>query len=339
MQPEEIESRKEAIERLYGPWTASEINLGHGLATLPELTPVGPANPLFRHQRTDWPGYSPGSSRVRRVVQIIADLAGKPLKELRILDLACLEGGFALELGAWGASVLGVDGREGHIAKANFVRDVLGQTNVTFVVDDVRNVNRSTYGVFDVVLCLGILYHLPAPEVFVFAEAITDACSRLLIVDTEVAMTDLEMKSHRGCRYYGMTTPEHEPSASSEEQLRNAWMSIGNTTSFMLTRFSLYNLFADLGFSSGYECFEPAVLGHGARTTFVAVKGTSMELRTASKIKEGREAYSEAGSGRRDSELHLLGSELARMRRNPLVPALSWVRRYAGRLLRRLKLR
>ena len=36
--------------------------------------------------------------RLRRILQIACDLAGKPLSQLRVLDLACLEGHYGIEL-------------------------------------------------------------------------------------------------------------------------------------------------------------------------------------------------------------------------------------------------
>jgi hypothetical protein len=40
----------------------------------------------------------------------------------------------------------------------------MGLPNVEFVTDDVRNFSRERYGAFDVVICSGILYHLPGKD-------------------------------------------------------------------------------------------------------------------------------------------------------------------------------
>ena len=76
---------------------------------------------------------------------------------LRILDLACLEGLFSLELAMQGARVVGVEIREGNLTKARFAAEALGVSGVEFVRDDVRNVDAGRYGRFDVILCSGIL--------------------------------------------------------------------------------------------------------------------------------------------------------------------------------------
>jgi hypothetical protein len=333
---DEIQQRKEEIERQFGPWTAMDIDLGHGIATRTGAASAsGSGESSYRHERSDWSGYSPTSSRISRIVQLIADLARKPISELRILDLACLEGGFAIELGARGATAVGIDGRRGHIAKAEFARNALGLPNVTFAVDDVRNVTRARYGGFDVVLCLGILYHLAERDLFPFARAITDCSDHLLVVDTVLTIEAPESSIYDGRTYHGLTTPEHQAKASASEIEENAWMSIDNSTNFLLSRFSLYNLFTDLGFSSAYECFLPPVLGHGARSTFVAVKGARQTLLTAAHLAAEEERYRETDSGASDSELHLVARELTRLRRNPLAAFWSFFRRAAGNALRR----
>jgi 2-polyprenyl-3-methyl-5-hydroxy-6-metoxy-1,4-benzoquinol methylase len=49
--------------------------------------------------------------KVRRVLQIIHDLARRPFDQLRILDLACGEGVYAIEMTLCGASVVALDAR------------------------------------------------------------------------------------------------------------------------------------------------------------------------------------------------------------------------------------
>src|SRR5579871_6135865 len=134
---DEIKRKKSAIETKHGPWTAYNIDLGHGIQTAPHL--------------------SCAHLRLRRVVQTVADHAAKPWDQLRILDLASLEGIFALEFASHGARVVAIEGREANNARAQFAAEALGLSNVEFVTDDVRNLSERKYGRFDVVLCSGIL--------------------------------------------------------------------------------------------------------------------------------------------------------------------------------------
>jgi tRNA (mo5U34)-methyltransferase len=82
------------------------------------------------------------------------------------LDLACSEGWFAHRLLDWGASrVLGVDIRPENIRRATLVRDHIDvpPDRLRFAVADVFTLDPGQIGTFDVVLCLGLVYHLENP--------------------------------------------------------------------------------------------------------------------------------------------------------------------------------
>ena len=83
--------------------------------------------------------------------------------------------------------MVGIEGREAHIEKARFVKQVLSLGGLDLFQDDVRNLSKNKYGEFDVVLCLGILYHLDVPDVFAFLEQIADVCRDIAVIDTRVA--------------------------------------------------------------------------------------------------------------------------------------------------------
>jgi len=93
-----------------------------------------------------------GDARVARVARVVSDLTGGELSETRILDLACDEGNFAIELAAMAAAeVVGIEGRD-KLASANAKRESRGLSNVRFERGDVREVTAQTHGIFDVVL-------------------------------------------------------------------------------------------------------------------------------------------------------------------------------------------
>ena len=84
----------------------------------------------------------------------------------RALDLACCEGWFAHRLLEWGANdVVGVDIREQSVRRAELVRDFLGidAARLTFQTADVLALTAAELGTFDVVLCLGLIYHVEHP--------------------------------------------------------------------------------------------------------------------------------------------------------------------------------
>jgi len=253
---ESLRTIEQVVEE-HGPWTAMSIHLGGGRYT--------------REPAVD--------GRLPRLVQVAADLVGKPLSECRVLDLACLEGHYALEFGLHGAEVVGIEIREINLAKAEYARKALGLDNVRFVQDDVRNLSEDKYGRFDIVLCYGILYHLDAPAVLEFVHNIHDVCDRLAVFESYVSIKDEAGVEFRGRRYWGRYYREHDEDASAKTKERDLFASIDNVRSFWLTLPSLLNLLTDSGFSTVYDALVPRYPAQMAdRPTLIAVKGAAHEV-------------------------------------------------------------
>jgi 2-polyprenyl-3-methyl-5-hydroxy-6-metoxy-1,4-benzoquinol methylase len=272
---EQIKKRRgELIER-DGPWTAHNFQLADDLYTFTQDQEKFDLQ-LFNH-----------ALHLKRVLQVVSDVIPKPIAELRVLDLACLEGLYGLEFASHGAEVIAIEAREPNIAKARFAGEALGLNNISFVQDDVRNLNVAKYGEFDVVLCLGIFYHLTVPDVFLFCERIFEVCKRLAIVDTHIALESNASYLHNQREYFGWTFREHATDASEEDRLKNLWASIDNETSFWFTRPSIYNLLANVGFTTAYSCNVPALPSKGADSdTLVAIKGQQIHLNTSSTLND-----------------------------------------------------
>lgn len=84
----------------------------------------------------------------------------------RALDIACHEGWFAHRLLEWGAErVVAVDIREINVRRATLVRDHLGvpADRLEIRQADVYDLRAADLGRFDVVLALGVVYHLENP--------------------------------------------------------------------------------------------------------------------------------------------------------------------------------
>jgi 2-polyprenyl-3-methyl-5-hydroxy-6-metoxy-1,4-benzoquinol methylase len=113
---------------------------------------------------------------LRRIVQTAGDLLGYPFDGRRVLDLACLEGQLAIEFALQGANVVAIEGGAVNLEKAKFAADALGLKNVELLLGDVRDLSVKRHGKFDLILCLGILYHLDAPDVMEFVQRIADSC-------------------------------------------------------------------------------------------------------------------------------------------------------------------
>jgi len=249
----------DALVAEYGQWTAMAIHLGEGKYT--------------RLAEPDW--------RLRRLTQVVADLLRKPFSEARVLDLACLEGHYAIEMALHGARVVGTDIREANLAKARYVQQVLGLTNLEFVRDDVRNLRRELFGGFDVVIASGILYHLDVPAVFEFVQRLYDVCDRMVVIDTQIALSPRVTVEHQGRSYSGMWYREHAEGSDASQRYRDLWASIDNVRSFWLTEPSLYNLLGDVGFSSIVRVEGPQMPVGRDRQMYVAIKGPRVAIRSS----------------------------------------------------------
>jgi SAM-dependent methyltransferase len=249
---DELENRKREVERRYGAWISHNLQLQDDLYTIQRGVAGG------------------NEARVRRVVQLVADLAHGPIETLRVLDLGAFEGLFAVELARQGATVVAIEGREASLEKMRLAKDALELENLELRLEDVRALDPQRHGAFDVVLCLGLLYHLDAPDVFQLLERMRDLCRDLVIIETRVAPYPSERREHRGRQYLGMPFPEPPPDTPplSSDAL---WSSIGNPMSFQLTRASLCDALADVGYSSVLQCLQPPLVEERPnRATFAA---------------------------------------------------------------------
>lgn len=268
--------QKAEIVKKFGEWTNHNIRLAGETYTIDKEAVTG------------------AEVKLRRVAQTIADLSGQSFENLRVLDLACLEGLYGIEMALQGAKVVAIEGREANVEKARFAKEALSLENIDIVRDDVRNLSAEKYGQFDVVLCLGIFYHLDSPDVFHFMESVAEVCNRLAVIDTHVSAVAEKCYAYKGNSYWGRVYPEHSPDSTLEERAKSLWSSVDNINSFWLTRPSLYNLLGRVGFSSVYECHSPIVKKYEVmrarqeadRSTFVAVKGQPVRLLSSPAIND-----------------------------------------------------
>src|SRR6516165_2279703 len=271
----QLRQQRDDLIKLYGAWTAHCVHLGKGIYTFDE------------------PQVAQPDSRVRRSLQVAADMVLAPLDKIRVLDIACLEGMFAVEFALHGATVVGIEGRDVNLAKAGFTKNVLSLENLELIHDDVRNLNRKRFGGYYVVLVYGILYHLDAPDVMEFAQNIYESRDRVVIIDTNFSLEPNASYTWQGNVYWGTYWEEHRPGSTDKEQLDALWASIVNQRSFVLTRASLCNLLRHVGFTSVFECLnhygyhnpnwpmaakDDGHVVHKDRATFVAIKGRDQRV-------------------------------------------------------------
>jgi hypothetical protein len=218
---------------------------------------------------------------VQRLVQNIKDLCPKPFDECRILDLAVGEGITAIESAMQGAHVIAVEARSVNLARCQLVKEAWGLDNLQLVQDDVRTITAERYGKFDVILCCGILYHLTADAVWQLVNTMYDMTNYMVFIDTHVSLAPDQTVDHDGDTYHGSVWKEHDEGDSEQDKIRRVYSSLDNVTSFWYSRASLVNMLAKVGFSSILESFNPpALMHHKNRCSFIAIKGSSRELKT-----------------------------------------------------------
>ncbi|HEY5551006.1 MAG TPA: class I SAM-dependent methyltransferase [Opitutaceae bacterium] len=83
----------------------------------------------------------------------------------RILECGCLEGGHTALLGRLYpvAGIVAVDVREANLARARLLTSVAGISPPDFRCLDLETAELSEMGRFDLVVCIGLLYHLREP--------------------------------------------------------------------------------------------------------------------------------------------------------------------------------
>lgn len=140
------EQLEEAIHRL-GHWEYY-FEFSHGLTTRIHAS--------FNERTMDFHRY-----RSQLISETVIQLLGSTAASATVLDLACHCGLFSLDLAARGVrEVRGIEYREKNLAQAEFLKAYYQFPNVGFTQGDVYDIEPQPV---DVVLCLGLLYHVVRP--------------------------------------------------------------------------------------------------------------------------------------------------------------------------------
>lgn len=260
MDSKEIESQFRDVVKKYGPYTAQNMKLGEGVYTL--------------NDKVNYDHF-----KVHRIKQIVSD-RGLLRSGVRLLDIASLQSMYAIEFALEGLDATSIEGREANIEKGRFAAKALDAKNITFHQDDVNNIHPDKYGCFDVVLCMGILYHIAKDKYIDFLRNVAASCTDTLIIDTFISLHDDEYVECGGVRYPGATWREFEEGVSQTEREKSAHSALNHNLSFAMTKTALIAFLETLGFTSIAEVYFPLQPRQPEdRPTLVCLKGKPVSLR------------------------------------------------------------
>jgi len=250
-------------------FTHHNIRLDDGKFTKPESSRSMVDYPYFRSARGILETVFPGDK-----------------SQLRLADIGCLEGGYAVEFARMGFQVLGVDVRELNIAACNYVKSKIDLPNLEFVQDNALNIAER--GTFDAIFCCGLLYHLDRPKQYL--ETLSSVTNKVLILQTQFSLVspiDAKLKLPTRVRWvidrllrksqpthFTLSSPsQHEGLAgrwytefsntrSFSQRDTAKWSSWDNRRSFWIQREHLLKALQDVGFDvvmEQYDHLEPSI--------------------------------------------------------------------------------
>jgi hypothetical protein len=233
-------------------FSGHNIRLDNGVLTKPEAEVLEETHPWFL-----------SAARVLNVV-FPSDRA-----RIRVADLGCLEGGYAVGFARMGFQVLGLEVRDANMAACRYVKANTNLPNLEFVQDDAWNLAR--YGVFDVVFCCGLLYHLDRPRQFI--RTLSAITTRLLLIQTHFSVgtgpdgKDVKPDETSTGRYHlsplteneslpGRWFTEYSSNRAYRDRENAKWSAWDNRRSFWIQREYLLHEIQEAGFDLVMEQFD-----------------------------------------------------------------------------------
>jgi SAM-dependent methyltransferase len=172
---------------------------------------------------------------------------------VRCLDIACNEGFFSFEIAKRGArEVVGFDAHPAVIEKAEYIRSAKQHTNVAFSVFDLEQLGPEWKGRFEVVLCLGIVYHLENP--IGCLRRVRSVTDKVCVIDTQLNRFSGEMETPEG----RATSVQRRPSAMSLVDEPGGELSGVQPVSLVPNHRAMLRILEAVGFSRVLQMMPPA---------------------------------------------------------------------------------
>jgi SAM-dependent methyltransferase len=225
---------------------------GHNIPITASESTLGPGPELIGENR-----------RTVAIKTLVRSFFGK--RRVSVLDLGALEGGLSFEMAREGWDATGVEGREANFRKARLIESYYALPNLRFVMKDVKELRPENDGLFDVILCCGLLYHLDRPIDHLRQLESLLAPDGLLFLDTHVAPD--EHAARFGTHEKDLSEPVtfhdgeqeydgrwwREPAGGDLRE--RMWSAVSNERSLWLSRRSLIRALYHSGFHAIHELF------------------------------------------------------------------------------------
>jgi len=130
---------------------------------------------------------TPGTHDSQTALQVLDGL-GLPVvcAGLRVLDIGCRDGFFAFELERRGARVVGLDYADPTVTGFAIAAEAL-ESRVEYRVENVYDLDPRRHGLFEIVLFLGVLYHVRNPMLALDRVRGVTRPGGLVFVETQIA--------------------------------------------------------------------------------------------------------------------------------------------------------
>lgn len=223
-------------------FTAHNILLDDGTLTKPDIGYRIDQHPHFR--------------AAKRVLETVFP---QDRQLIKIVDLGCLEGGYAVEFARLGFQSCGIEVRQSNYDACMYVKEHVSLPNLSFQLDDAWNLHK--YGPFDVTFCCGLLYHLEHPKEFL--QHLASCTSKMVILQTHFAVRSPQENDkfnlsnicqHEGLEGRWYTEFKTEDEYLDKENLR--WSSWTNKRSFWPCKEYLLDALKKSGFDLVFEQYD-----------------------------------------------------------------------------------
>jgi SAM-dependent methyltransferase len=259
-----VEERERPEQQPMVQFTAHNIRLDDGTYTKPDADYPMEGHPWFL--------------AAKRVID--ATFTGDK-RNLSLIDLGCLEGGYTVEFARLGMQALGLDVREANIDAARYVQSKVHLPNLRFVKDNVWNVE--SHGSFDITFCCGLFYHVDRPvelmrllsrvtkkvlflqthfseakdsPSFIHPRKLRRAITKVIPLKKTATTTHKLsfLTEHEGVR--GRWFREFRSKSAWTDRQNRRWASWENPRSFWVQREYLLQIMRDAGFDLVFEQFD-----------------------------------------------------------------------------------